>query len=86
MAALLGILGLVTGLISFVCLIIVLTKLFPAEGVLKGIFGLICGIYALIWGWQNADRYNLKNVMVIWSVAVVIGIIVRVAALNVGKA
>jgi hypothetical protein len=78
MAALLGLLAVGAGIGSLVCLIIVLTKLFPAEGALKGIFGIICGIYTFIWGWQNVDRYNLKNVMTIWSVCFVVSVIVRI--------
>jgi hypothetical protein len=81
MEALVGILGGLAGLGSLICLIIVLIKLFPAEGALKGIFGIFCGIYTFIWGWQNVDRYNLKNVMLIWSVCFVVSIVTRVAAL-----
>ena len=38
-------------LISLVCFIIVLIKLFKNEGALKGIFGFFCSIYTFIWGW-----------------------------------
>jgi hypothetical protein len=81
MVALLSLLGGIAGIASLVCLIIVLTKLFPAEGALKGIFGIICGIYTFIWGWQNVDRYNLKNIMIIWSACFVVSIVVRVVAM-----
>jgi hypothetical protein len=81
MEALVSILGGLAGLGSLICLIIVLIKLFPAEGALKGIFGIFCGIYTFIWGWQNVDRYNLKNVMMIWSVCFVVSIVTRLAAL-----
>jgi hypothetical protein len=81
MVALLSLLGGIAGIASLVCLIIVLTKLFPAEGALKGIFGIICGIYTFIWGWQNVDRYNLKNIMIIWSVCFIVSIVVRVVAM-----
>jgi hypothetical protein len=78
--ALLLLLSSVAAIASIVCWIIVLTKLFPAEGALKGIFAVICGIYALIWGWQNVNRYNLKTVMIIWSIAFAINIVVQVIA------
>jgi hypothetical protein len=81
MEALVGILGGLAGLGILICLIVVLIKLFPAEGALKGIFGIFCGIYTFIWGWQNVDRYNLKNVMMIWSVCFVVSIVTRLAAL-----
>lgn len=75
------ILNSVVGLGSLVCWIIVLTKLFPAEGALKGILGIICGLYAFIWGWQNADAKGIKNVMLAWTVlfigAIVLGVMTR---------
>jgi hypothetical protein len=76
--ALLGILALAALIAQIVCWIIVLTKLFPAEGALKGVFAVICGIYALIWGWLNVSRYNLQKVMIIWSVAFVANIVVQI--------
>ena len=33
----------------------VLIKLFPAEGPLKGILAIVCGLYAYVWGWMNSD-------------------------------
>ena len=36
----------ITLLGSLVCYVMVLIKLFPAEGALKGILALICGLYA----------------------------------------
>jgi hypothetical protein len=30
---------------------------------LKGILGVFCGLYAFIWGWMNAGRLGLKNIM-----------------------
>jgi hypothetical protein len=66
------------GLGSLVCLIIVLTKLFPAEGTGKGILGILCALYTFIWGWQHKDEYDIQNVMVIWSILVVVGVILNV--------
>lgn len=77
------ILGILTGLVSLGCLIFVLTKLFPAKGPGWGIFGIICGIYTFIWGWQNANNYeNMRNVMIVWTVAIVLGIIFNMMATN----
>ena len=59
------------GAISVVCWIIVLIRMFK-EGVLKGILGLICGLYAFIWGWMNSGS-GLKNVMLLWTLAIIIG-------------
>lgn len=65
---------------NLVCLIIVLTKLFPKEGALKGIFGIICGLYTFIWGWQNAKSEDIQNVMIIWSFCVGLNIVLNVLA------
>ena len=68
------------GLASLICLIIVVIKLFQEKGVLHGILGILCGLYTFIWGWINAGRLNIKNVMIAWTIAVIVGIVANVAA------
>jgi hypothetical protein len=45
------------------------------ESVLKGLLGLICGLYAFIWGWMNAGA-GLRNIMLIWTILILVGIII----------
>ena len=71
-------LGMVFVLGCVICQIIVLIKLFQNEGVLKGILGLICGLYTFIWGWMNATKLNIKNIMLIWTVLLVLTIVINV--------
>ena len=59
---------------SVVCWVMVLIKMFPAEGPLKGILAVICGLYAFVWGWMNAARFGLKNIMLAWTVCILITI------------
>ena len=59
-------------LATVVLQIIVVVKVFQNEGALKGILALICGLYALIWGWMNAGRLGIKNLMIIWTVLLII--------------
>lgn len=66
-------------LVNFVCFILVLLKLFPAKGVWWGLFGIICGLYTFIWGWQNANQMNIKNIMLVWTAAFVASIVINVA-------
>jgi hypothetical protein len=73
-------LAMLCGLGNLVCFILVLLKLFPAEGALKGILGIICGLYTFIWGWMNAAKHNLKNIMLIWTVLLLLTIVLQVAA------
>jgi hypothetical protein len=71
----LQILSLVLTLGSVICFIIVLIKLFQNEGALKGILGLICSLYTFIWGWMNATKLNIKNIMMIWTALIILCII-----------
>ena len=48
------ILSYIAAAISVVCWIIVLIRMFK-ESAVKGILGLICGLYAFIWGWMNSS-------------------------------
>jgi hypothetical protein len=57
---------------SLICWVMVLIKMFPAEGALKGILAVICGLYAFIWGWMNATRFNIKNIMLAWTACIVL--------------
>ena len=71
----LGILALLCGLGSLVCAIIVLVKLFQEKGALHGILGFICGLYTFIWGWMNAGRLGIKNIMMIWTLLIILYIV-----------
>jgi len=82
MVAVAGLIALVAAITSLVCLVLVLIKLFPAKGVGWGIFGIFCGIYTFIWGWQNAEEYNIKNVMIIWTAAFAANVLVRILAVS----
>ena len=68
----LGILALVVLLGLIVCQIIVAVKIFQNDGALKGIIALLCGLFGLIWGWMNADRLGVKQIMMIWTVLIII--------------
>ena len=65
----------VAGLGSLVCWIIVLISVFKSAGVLQGIIGIICALWAFIWGWMNVGPQNLRNVMLIWSVCILISLL-----------
>lgn len=73
------ILNIVASLGSLICFIIVLVKLFQNEGALKGILGLICGLWTFIWGWMNAGKLGIKNIMLIWTVLILLCIVFTIA-------
>jgi hypothetical protein len=69
----------ILSLVSLVCFIIVLIKQFQNGGALHGIIGIVtCGIWTLIWGWMNATKLNIKNIMMIWTLVLVVCIILNV--------
>ena len=74
----LGIVGVILWLGCLVCFIMVLIKLFQENGALHGILGLICGLYTFIWGWMNATRLGIKNIMIIWTLLIILSVIVNV--------
>ncbi|MBA2704476.1 MAG: hypothetical protein H0U60_11555 [Blastocatellia bacterium] len=76
---LIGIIALLVFLGCAISFIVVLIKLFQNEGLLKGILGIICGLYTFVWGWMNANRYGIKNVMMIWTLLLIISIILNFA-------
>lgn len=71
----LGILGSVLLLGGIICYIIVLIKQFQDGGVVQGIIGLLCGLWTFIWGWMNAGRLNIRNIMMIWTGLWILGMI-----------
>lgn len=88
MASLLSLLVIPIALGAFVCQIMVLIKLFQEKGPLHGILGFFCGLYPLIWGWINADRLKIRNIMLIWTGLLVLVILLQIVlvVLGVGQA
>ena len=75
----LGILGMITGLGCLICFIIVLIKQFQNAGVVHGIIGIVtCGLWTLIWGWMNSGKLNLRNIMLIWTLLIIVTMILNV--------
>ena len=75
----LQIVNLVVSLGCLICFIIVLIKLFQENGILHGILGLICGLWCFIWGWMNAGKLGIKNIMMIWTLLIILSIVLNVA-------
>jgi len=64
-------------LAAFVVQILVVVKMFQNAGALHGILGIICGLYAYIWGWMNSAKLGIRNLMIIWTVLIIIIIILN---------
>ena len=78
--------GLITGvywlssIVSLVCLVLVIIKIFQSGqtglGIACAVLSL-CGIGVLITfivGWVNARKWNIQNIMLIWTISIVVGI------------
>lgn len=66
------ILGWILNVLALICFIIVLIKQFQNAGVVHGIIGIItCSIWTFIWGWMNATKLNIKNIMMIWTLVLI---------------
>ena len=72
------IIGMLLGLAGLICFIMVLIKQFQTAGAVHGIIGIItCGIWTFIWGWMNANNLGIKNIMMIWTLLIVVGIAIN---------
>ncbi len=77
MVAIMSILLGLVGLINLGCFIMVLIKLFQDKGIVHGILGILCGLYTFVWGWMNAGRLNISQVMIGWSSMIVLSIVLQ---------
>jgi hypothetical protein len=75
MGIVISLISLVIAIGSVVCWIMVLIRMFKVKGILHGILGLICALYAFIWGWMVADEQGLKKIMIAWSIFVVLSML-----------
>jgi len=63
-----------------ICFIMVLIKQFQNAGAVHGIIGIItCTIWTFIWGWMNATKLNIRNLMLAWTVLILVCIVVQFA-------
>ena len=73
------IIGMLIGLACFVCYILVLIKQIQNAGPVHGIIGIItCTIWTFIWGWMNSTKLNIKNIMLAWTLLIIVSIIINV--------
>lgn len=68
------IIGYICAALAIIPWIMVLIKLFENKGELHVILGVLCGLYPFIWGWMNAQKLGIKNIMLVWTGLLVLGI------------
>ncbi len=74
MGILMQVVALAVTVVSLVCWIMILVKIFK-QNVGLGILGIFCSIFAFIYGWVKAKEFNAQKIMLVWTIAVVVGII-----------
>jgi hypothetical protein len=77
-----NLLGIVGGLGGLVCFILVLVKMFQngqtGWGIACIVLLLCCGIgqlIAFIYGWINARAWGINNIMMIWTVCIILTLV-----------
>ena len=74
-------LSVIFSIINFWCFIMVLVQMFkrgePAMGIvcIGTIFCWVGGLIAFVYGWTKAAAWDIKNIMIAWSVVIVLNII-----------
>jgi hypothetical protein len=55
-------------LAALLCFLYVTYKLLMDKGVLHALFGfLCCQLYPFLWGWFNASRFRIRDIMLFWT-------------------
>lgn len=73
------ILVVLASVVSLVFFVVVLIKIFQ-DSVGLGILGLFIPIFTFIYGWVKSKEYGIKKTMLLWTAAIVTGIILQTAA------
>jgi hypothetical protein len=91
MAYLLMALQVIVGIAYLVCFILVLIKMFQNGQTGLGIACIVLvfcvgigALIAFIFGWINAQKWGIKNIMMAWTACWVIGIILNIAGYAAG--
>lgn len=69
------ILAIIASVGSLVCWIITLIAMFKSDKILPAILGIVCPLWAYIWGWMNKEKLGKSNLMLIWTACWVVGAI-----------
>ena len=85
----LQIVGMLVGLGSLVCYILVVIKMFQKQATTPAIVSLVgliaCGLgvlFAFVYGWTKASAWNIQNIMIAWSICIVVSLGINVATFS----
>ncbi|BDS05290.1 hypothetical protein NT6N_03300 [Oceaniferula spumae] len=63
---------------SVACWVMTLIKMFKSETTGIAVLGILCGLWAFIWGWKNAEKQNHQQIMKIWTGLMIGAIVINV--------
>ena len=93
LGSLFGLLFLAASIVSLACLIMVIVKMFQNDQQTLGIVTIILslctgigGLIAFVVGWMNAAKWNIKNLMLAWTGAIIGSIVLGILAFALGAA
>ena len=88
MVQILGLLGMLIGIGSLICWILVIVAAFKNEdSPLLGILCIVlCGLGAFVIGWIKNKDWGIQQLMMIWSGLVIAGIVINVAVMAMAPA
>ena len=78
----------IAGLISLVCFILVIVRMFQHAQTMMGVACLVgvllaaFGLVAFIYGWMKAGEWRMKDTMLTWTACIVVMIVVQIVAPN----
>jgi len=83
----------VCGLVSLVCFVMVLLAMFKNDQAVLGIICIVafffCGfgmLVAFIFGWIKASQWDIQKIMLVWTVAGILGMILGGSSFSFGPA
>ena len=89
----LQIIGGICAIVSLVCYILVIVQMFQRGktglGIACLLLLLLCGLgglVAFIYGWMNVNEWGIKNIMLIWTGAIVVSLLCNIAFIAMGGA
>lgn len=73
-----AILGLICSLGAWACSIYVGVLAIKRQQIAVGIISIICTIVGLIFGWTKANEWGIKNLMIVFTILFVLGLILNI--------
>ncbi|HEV7279287.1 MAG TPA: hypothetical protein VGN57_03660 [Pirellulaceae bacterium] len=85
LVVLLSLISIVCSIVSIICFIFVIVQMFRQDDTglaLLCLLTVLCGIgglLAFVLGWINVDKYDVRPVMIAWTIVLALGIVTGIA-------